>query len=118
VICSCEAISKATICGSITENNCENVDSIKKCTKAGTGCGGCVPMIKDLVLHTMKAQGKYVRNVLCEHFEYSRQELLDLVKINNLRTYDEVLDTLGKGDGCELCKPPVASILASLWNEN
>ncbi len=118
VICSCENISKASVCSAVTDHSCENVDSIKKCTKAGTGCGGCVPMIKDLVLHTMKAQGKYVRNVLCEHFEYSRQELLDLVKINNLRTYDEVLDTLGKGDGCELCKPPVASILASLWNEN
>ncbi|MES2649166.1 MAG: nitrite reductase large subunit NirB [Bacteroidota bacterium] len=118
VICSCENISKAGICNAVTENNCETVDSIKKCTKAGTGCGGCIPMIKDLVIHTMKAQGKYVRNVLCEHFEYSRQELFDLVKINNLRTYDEVLDTLGKGDGCELCKPPVASILASLWNEN
>jgi nitrite reductase (NADH) large subunit len=118
VICSCENISKAAICSAVTDNNCENVDSIKKCTKAGTGCGGCVPMIKDLVIHTMKAQGKYVRNVLCEHFDYSRQELFDLVKINNLRTYDEVLDTLGKGDGCELCKPPVASILASLWNEN
>ena len=118
VICSCENISKGAICGAVTEMNCENVDSIKKCTKAGTGCGGCVPMIKDLVIHTMKAQGKYVRNVLCEHFDYSRQELFDLVKINNLRTYNEVLDMLGKGDGCELCKPPVASILASLWNEN
>jgi nitrite reductase (NADH) large subunit len=74
-------------------------------------------MVKDIMLHTMKAQGKYVRNVLCEHFNYSRQELFDLVKIHELKTYDEVLDQLGKGDGCELCKPPVASILASLWGE-
>ncbi len=118
MICSCESISKDDICNAVSDSGCESVDAIKKCTKAGTGCGGCVPMIKDLVLHTMKAQGKYVRNVICEHFDYSRQELYDLVKINNLRSYDEVLDTLGKGDGCELCKPPVASILASLWNEN
>ena len=74
-------------------------------------------MLKDLMVHTMKSQGKFVRNVLCEHFNYSRQELFDLVKINGLKTYDEVLNTLGKGDGCELCKPPVASIIASLWNE-
>jgi nitrite reductase (NADH) large subunit len=74
-------------------------------------------MLKDLMLHTMKAQGKYVRNVLCEHFDYSRQELFDMVKIHELKTYDEVLNKLGQGDGCELCKPPVASILASLWNE-
>ena len=117
LICSCEAVTKGLICSSVSEGGCETVDAIKKCTKAGTGCGGCVPMIKDLIAGTMKAQGKIVHNVLCEHFNYSRQELFDLVKINNLKTYDEVLNMFGKGDGCELCKPPVASILASLWNE-
>ncbi|MDB5279716.1 MAG: assimilatory nitrite reductase large subunit precursor [Ferruginibacter sp.] len=117
IVCSCESVTKGMICGAVTEGGCETIDAIKKCNKAGTGCGGCVPMVKDIMLHTMKAQGKYVRNVLCEHFNYSRQELFDLVKIHELKTYDEVLDHLGKGDGCELCKPPVASILASLWGE-
>jgi nitrite reductase (NADH) large subunit len=117
LICSCESVSKASICNAVTEHSCETIDAIKKCTKAGTGCGGCVPMVKDLMLHSMKIQGKYVRNTLCEHFNYSRQELYDLVKIHQLKTYDEVLDKLGTGHGCELCKPPVASILASLWGE-
>ncbi|GEO10935.1 nitrite reductase large subunit NirB [Segetibacter aerophilus] len=117
LICSCEAVTKGDICNAVTEKGCETVDSIKKCTKAGTGCGGCIPMLKDLMVHTMKAQGKYVRNVLCEHFSYSRQELYDLVKVKQLKSYDAVLDEIGHGDGCEVCKPAVASILASLWNE-
>jgi nitrite reductase (NADH) large subunit len=117
LVCSCESVTKGMICGAVTEGGCETIDAIKKCSKAGTGCGGCVPMVKDLMLHTMKAQGKYVRNVLCEHFNYSRQELYDLVKIHELKSYDEVLNQLGTGDGCELCKPPVSSILASLWGE-
>jgi len=117
VVCSCESITKIGICEAVTMHGCETVDAIKKCTKAGTGCGGCVPMVKDLMVHTMKAQGKYVRNVLCEHFNYSRQELFDLIKMHELKTFDDVLDKLGNGDGCELCKPPVASIIASLWNE-
>ena len=117
LICSCESVSKSDICRAVSEQGCESIEAIKKCTKAGTGCGGCVPMVKDLMMHTMKVEGKYVRNVLCEHFDYSRQELFDLVKIHELKSYDEVLDKLGKGDGCELCKPPVASILASLWGE-
>ncbi|GGG74999.1 nitrite reductase large subunit [Parapedobacter pyrenivorans] len=116
LICSCEGISKGAICGAVNDG-CETVDAIKQCTKAGTGCGGCLPMVKDLMVYTMKAQGKYVRNVLCEHFTYSRQELYDLVKLHRLNTYDEVLDHLGTGDGCEVCKPAVSSILASLWNE-
>ena len=117
LICSCESITKSAICNAVNEKNCETVDAIKKCTKAGTGCGGCVPMVKDLLLHSMKVQGRYVRNILCEHFKLSRQELFDLIKIHELKSYDDVLDRLGSGHGCEICKPAVSSILASLWNE-
>ncbi|MFL0163351.1 nitrite reductase large subunit NirB [Aquirufa salirivi] len=116
MICSCEAVSKGDICSHVL-NGAENIEAIKKCTKAGTGCGGCVPMVKDIVNHTLKSQGIYVRNVICEHFDYSRQELLDLVHLHNLRSYDEVLSAHGHGDGCEVCKPLVASLIASLWNE-
>ena len=116
LICSCESVSKGTICDVVNAGS-ETVDAIKKCTKAGTGCGGCVPMLKDLMNYTFKLQGKYIRNVLCEHFSYSRQELYDLIKVKELKFYDDVLDALGHGDGCEICKPAVASILASLWNE-
>ncbi|RXF68924.1 nitrite reductase large subunit NirB [Arcticibacter tournemirensis] len=117
LICSCEGVSKGAICNSVSELGCESVDAIKKCTKAGTGCGGCLPMVKDLMVHTLKSKGKYLRNVICEHFNYSRQEIFDLIKIHELKSYNEVLDTLGKGDGCEICKPLVSSVLASLWNE-
>jgi nitrite reductase (NADH) large subunit len=116
LICSCEAINKGDICTAVN-NGAVNLDSIKKCTKAGTGCGGCVPLVKDLIAGTLKTNGQYVKNVICEHFEYSRQELYDLVKINQLKNYDLVLDHFGKGDGCEVCKPLVASIFSSLWNE-
>jgi nitrite reductase (NADH) large subunit len=118
LICSCEAITKGQICHEVIENGNDTVDALKKSTKACTGCGGCTPLVKDLIQGILKSQGKVVRNVLCEHFDHTRQELLSLVKIKNLKTYDDVLEDLGHGDGCEICKPAVASILASLWNEN
>ena len=117
LICSCEAVNKAAICSSVTDLGITTIEGMKKCTRAGTGCGGCVPLVKDLIAGTMKANGQYIKNVLCEHFAYSRQELFDLVKINNLKNFDLVLDHFGKGDGCEVCKPAVASILSSLWND-
>ncbi|RYZ46935.1 MAG: hypothetical protein EOP49_22435 [Sphingobacteriales bacterium] len=117
VICSCEGITKDAIACAVREQGCESVDAIKKCTGAGTGCGGCVPMVKDIMVHTMKQEGKYVRNVVCEHFAYSRQEMYDLAKIHKLKSFDEILDKLGKGEGCEICKPVVSSLLASLWND-
>ena len=117
LICSCEAVSKGEICNAVTEQNIASVDGIKKCTGAGTGCGGCIPLVKDLIIGVMNANGLYVKNVLCEHFDHSRQELLDLIKINKVITFDETLDQFGKGDGCEVCKPAVASILSGLWND-
>ncbi len=117
LVCSCEAITKGQICAAVTDLDITTIDGMKKCTKAGTGCGGCVPLVKDLISGTLKEHGKYIKNVLCEHFDYSRQELLDLIRINKIKNYDQVLDTFGSGDGCEVCKPAVASILAGLWND-
>lgn len=117
LICSCEAVSKGAICASVNDGNATTIDAIKKCTKAGTGCGGCVPLVKDLLTGTMNANGMYIKNVICEHFDYSRQELYDLLKINHVKSYDEALDHFGRGDGCEVCKPAVASILSGLWND-
>jgi nitrite reductase (NADH) large subunit len=118
LICSCEAVTKGTICHEVSENGHTTMDAIKKCCKAGTGCGGCVPMVKDIIQGVLKEKGVYVRNVPCEHFDHSRQELLDLVKMSGLKSFNAVLNEFGKGDGCEICKPLVASVLASLWNES
>lgn len=116
-ICSCEGVTKGMICSAVREQELGCVADVKECTKAGSGCGGCMPMVTDLFNHTLQSMGKRVRKVLCEHFEYSRQELFDLVKVSGIRGYNELLDTYGQGDGCETCKPAVASILASIWNE-
>ena len=117
LICSCEAVTKGDICSAIVEGDLENVAAVKKCTKAGTGCGGCMPMVTDLFNHTLQSMGKTIKKVVCEHFPYSRQELFDLVKVEGIKTYDELLDKHGTGHGCEICKPVAASIFASAYNE-
>lgn len=117
LICSCESVTKGDICSAVAEGGVTTLEGMKKCNKAATCCGGCAPLVKDLISETLKANGAYVKNNVCEHFDFSRQELFDLLKLNHIKTYDEALDTFGKGDGCEACKPTIASILASLWND-
>lgn len=117
LICSCEGVTKGNICAAVRDQNITDLSGMKACNKAGTGCGGCVPLVKDLINDTMKSMGKVVKTVLCEHFAYSRQELYDIVKIQEIKTFDQALDQVGKGCGCEVCKPAIASILASTWNE-
>jgi nitrite reductase (NADH) large subunit len=116
-ICSCENISKNVLCDAIREKHLTTIGEIKKCTKAGTGCGGCVPLINDILKAELKSTGVPVTNHLCEHFAYSRQELFHIIKVHGIRTFDELLQRNGTGLGCEICKPAVASIFASTWND-
>jgi nitrite reductase (NADH) large subunit len=117
-ICSCNNVSKLAICEAIRSQNLDTLDAVRKCTKAGTGCGGCVPLVSDLFKAELKRAGKAVVNHLCEHFPYSRTELFAIIKTKQLRAFGDVISSCGQGNGCETCKPAVASILASLWNEN
>jgi nitrite reductase (NADH) large subunit len=116
-ICSCNSVNKAALLAALREG-ADSVEALKHRTKAGTGCGGCLPLVADILKSELKLAGKTVVNHLCEHFPYSRTELFAIVKLKKLRTFDDVLAHSGRGNGCEICKPAVASILASLWAED
>lgn len=116
-ICSCNNVTKGEIVTAIQTDHITDIGTLKQCTTAGTGCGGCVPLVTDLLKAEMKKAGLEVKNHLCEHFHFSRQDLYQLVRVGNIQTFDELLTKHGQGQGCEICKPAVASILASAWND-
>src|SRR5690606_19726199 len=116
-VCSCESVTKGAICCSITEDGCNNLSEVIAKTKATTGCGGCKPMVVDLVNETLKSLGKEVKETICEHFSFNRHELYDLVKINRITEYEDALNLFGEGHGCEICKPVLASIFATISME-
>jgi len=120
VVCSCNNVTKATICGAVDGSadrpGCADVACIKSCTKAGSTCGSCVPVLKNLLDERLAAAGRLVRTGICEHFDLSRQELFDVVAVHGYRTFDDLVTAHGRGRGCDVCKPAVASILASQLN--
>jgi nitrite reductase (NADH) large subunit len=117
-VCSCEAVSKEAVCGAVRDGIVEagtaSVASVKQVTGAGTGCGGCVPLLDDIVRAELTSAGVAVSDDLCEHFPHTRQELFDMVVVEGIDTFAELLRRHGRGRGCEICKPAVASILASV----
>ncbi|MBI0329363.1 nitrite reductase large subunit NirB [Burkholderia plantarii] len=115
-ICSCNNVSKAQICEAVA-GGATSIGALKACTGAGTSCGGCVPLATQIMKAEMRKQGMAVDNHLCEHFAHSRQALFHLIRVEGIRTFGELLRKHGKGLGCDVCKPTVASILASCWNE-
>jgi nitrite reductase (NADH) large subunit len=122
-ICSCNDVSRGDIVSAIKELGIDQASyaNVKKCSRAGTGCGGCEPQVKSILKDTLEAMGGAMSNHLCEHFAYSRQELMALVRTDadpeSVNTFAKVLEKHGHGDGCEICKPTVGSILSSLNNE-
>lgn len=117
-ICSCENVSKGMICSAIVDDGIRTLGDIKSVTKAGTGCGGCVPLVTKLLNYQLSELGEEVNTDLCEHFAHTRTELYDIVKVSGVTTFDALLGTHGKGEhGCEICKPAVGSILASIHND-
>lgn len=115
-ICSCHNVSKGDIVNLIDTGTCDLAE-IKSCTKASTGCGGCTALLKNVVDTELEKRGVEVNRDLCEHFAYSRQDLFNLIKVQKIKSFEKLIAAHGKGLGCEICKPAVGSILASVWNE-
>ena len=115
-ICSCNNVSKGALCQAI-ENGCTTIGALKTETRASATCGGCATLVKQVLDAELKRRGVEVNDHICEHFAYSRQGLYHLIRVNKIRSFDELLETHGTGRGCDICKPAVASILASCWND-
>jgi nitrite reductase (NADH) large subunit len=115
-ICSCNDVSKGDLCAAIADGVCD-MGELKACTKAGTSCGGCVALTKQVLDSELEKAGVEVDKSICEHFAHTRQELEHIVRVEEIKTFTGLLQSHGKGHGCEICKPAVASILASTWNE-
>jgi nitrite reductase (NADH) large subunit len=115
-ICSCNDVSKGAICDAVA-GGATSIGAIKKCCGAGTSCGGCVPLVTQIMKAEMKKLGMDVNNHVCEHFPHSRQELFHLIRVGQIKTFEDLLARHGKGLGCDVCKPLAASIFATCWND-
>jgi nitrite reductase (NADH) large subunit len=120
ILCSCNNVAAGSIRDAVNAcGTCEgkepvhDVPGLKACTRAGTQCGSCVPMLKKLLEGELKKSGIEVSKALCEHFELSRQELFDAIRVLELTSFEDILAKYGTGAGCDICKPTIASILAS-----
>lgn len=115
-VCSCNDVTKGQIKHAVSEEGCETVADVKKCTRAGSTCGSCVSVVKNIIEEHFESVGKVVDKGLCEHFRLSRQELFDVVAVHGYKRFDDIVESHGTGRGCDICKPAIASILASQFN--
>ncbi|CAN5326891.1 nitrite reductase large subunit NirB [soil metagenome] len=115
-VCSCNNVTAGTIRAAVTDHDCTDLPGVKACTKAGTSCGSCVPLVKKLMTAELEKAGVTVSRALCEHVDMSRAQLYDAVRVTGITSFSEVMRRFGTrpdARGCDVCKPVVASILAT-----
>lgn len=112
-VCSCHNVSAGDIRKAVA-GGCHTVAEVKSCTAAATGCGSCLPLVRTLLDHELAASGFEVDSSLCEHFKCTRPELFAIITAAGLTRFTDVIERHGQGRGCDICKPVVASILATL----
>ncbi|WP_434621195.1 nitrite reductase large subunit NirB [Arthrobacter sp. A5] len=126
ILCSCNNVPAGTIRDAVHATGCcegngpvQDVPGLKACTRAGTQCGSCVPLLKKLLESELTKSGVAVSKALCEHFGMSRAGLFEAVRALELTSFEQILARFGTVEpaagsaGCDICKPTVASILAS-----
>ncbi|MFF4320983.1 nitrite reductase large subunit NirB [Streptomyces sp. NPDC001568] len=115
VVCSCHNVTKGQVRTAVTAESLTDIGGIKKCTKAGTGCGGCLGTLQAVLDAELSEQGIEKPRGLCEHFALTRAEIYEKVRTERIRGFGELLEAYGEGgEGCAVCKPVVGNVLGTL----
>ncbi|WP_426447863.1 nitrite reductase large subunit NirB [Paenibacillus sp. S-38] len=120
IVCGCNGVSKGTILNAISENGCTSVNEIKACTKASGSCGGCKPLVADLLTLALGADGvQTVKEGICGCTEHSRDEVVEAIRSMRLTSSKEVMNVLEwkTEEGCSKCRPALNYYLGMAWPE-
>ena len=115
-ICTCHEVTKGQLCAAV-QAGARTLGDLKAETKAATGCGGCAALATQVLNSELTKLGVEVNTDICEHFAFTRQDLYNIVRIEKIRSFEDLIAKHGQGLGCDICKPAVGSILASCWND-
>ncbi|XRL90464.1 NADPH-nitrite reductase [Bacillus subtilis] len=109
IICGCNGVSKGAIIQAIHEKGCSSTDEIKACTGASRSCGGCKPLVEEILQHTLGSDfdASAQKEAICGCTTLSRDEVVEEIKAKELSHTREVMNVLGwkTPEGCSKCRP-------------
>ncbi|MNU67314.1 Nitrite reductase [NAD(P)H] [compost metagenome] len=120
IVCGCNGVSKGTILKAIEEKGCTSVNDVKYCTKATGSCGGCKPLVADLLTYALGADGvTAVKEGICGCTPLGREEVVEAIRTMKLTSSREVMNVLEwkNPEGCSKCRPAINYYLGMIWPE-
>ena len=115
IICGCMGVSKGEIIESIHGKGVNTLAQLKECTRASTGCGSCTQMCVGLLRAVAPEFEEEFKKVLCKCLPYTQENLREMVRTQQLKSVQHVLDIYGNGHGCEVCKPALSYMVDMTW---
>ncbi|WP_066056463.1 nitrite reductase large subunit NirB [Robertmurraya korlensis] len=109
IICGCNGVSKGAIVSAIQTQGCSSVDEIKACTSASRSCGGCKPLVAEVLQLTLGSSfdTKQQKEAICGCTTLSRDEVVEEIRAKGLTHVKEVMFVLDwkTEEGCSKCRP-------------
>ncbi len=120
IVCGCNGVTKDTIVEAIKDKGCVSLGEIKACTKASGSCGGCKPLVEQILASTLGEDNvKQVKEGICGCTELSRDEVVESITRMKLKTSKEVMHVLEwrNPEGCSKCRPALNYYLGMVFPE-
>ncbi|MFJ5762535.1 nitrite reductase large subunit NirB [Neobacillus sp. NPDC093182] len=112
IICNCNSVTKGTILEAIQREGLTTIEEIKKCTNASSSCGGCKPLVADLLSYVQNHDVEEAieeKSGLCSCTTLNDDEVVQEVQRQGLTSVQEVMDVLDwkNSEGCSICRPAI-----------
>jgi nitrite reductase (NADH) large subunit len=114
-VCGCMGVTKGTIIHAIHEKGVSTLAQLKECTRASTGCGSCTNLCQQLLKAVAPEFQEEVKTTICKCIPFAENNLREILRSQQLKSVQEVLEIYGNGVGCEICKPALSYMLDMLW---
>ncbi|PZM64435.1 nitrite reductase large subunit NirB [Paenibacillus dendritiformis] len=122
IVCGCNGVTKKMILDAIADNGLTTLDEVKACTGASRSCGGCKPLVEQLLQHALGDgfEAGAVKQGICGCTEHSRDEIVAAIREQGLHTVHEVMAALEwkQPEGCSKCRPALNYYLGMIWPES
>lgn len=111
MVCGCMGVTKGTLIETIHQFGISTMSQLKDRTRASTGCGSCSGLCASLLKAVVPEFQEESKKVLCGCIPFTQEQLREMVRSQQLRSVQDVLDIYGNGKGCEVCKPALSYIV-------
>ncbi|MCK1993483.1 NAD(P)/FAD-dependent oxidoreductase [Peribacillus muralis] len=121
LICNCNAVSKGTIIDVVLNKGLTTVEQVKQCTKASSSCGGCKPVVTELLAYIQSnpTDETKIQKIMCSCTTLTEDEVVYQIQLQNLTSVQAVMDVLAWGNrtGCATCRPALSYYLGMIHPE-